>query len=837
MNKEIIIPAGEAERFLSSLKETLRDHGSLHGSLVRFEGLPIEEWAGPGYATAALFDPYVLTAKLKKSTIHLEWPEADAMPEGLAWKERRASQKEKISFRIHAGRTPSFFLPTLWGGVPFHRIEHSDAWRQLATVAELPGVVVREGTAVFTFNPLRVIHRYLNMADPTTTRDLTDLIVKSILAASGIESDLDDEDLRRDFHALGVNSLLLGQMHVAAGRAWSVKSIEGDLREAAACYVRGDRDGARRMLSVIFRRFEAQRKELAPAPVYIMVMPHGGILYENEGYAEYDSPEMAARVLNLLLDWAERYGAKFAPDIGAGTLEAFARIHPRTMQRMRQAWENGDIEFVNGTYGQPYMQMFPLWDQDRQFATGLKVFLELFGRRPSVFASQEIALHPALPSLLARHGFSHAIHRSQNMGLAPLDSSALIDWLAPDGSSIRALPAHPLRSECRGGEIWRHFPILLTSDRNRGLPFIAFTDLMDQTFIDIYAEETARAGRYAAVWGEFVTPTEFFEKTGGIAATETSYALDQYHYALDLAGNTIHGHQTGGYSSEHAFLLSEGARLRKLEAEGTPDEPALKRLMNQEAHDSYIIPYFAPGYFMEGLLTDYNGPRYRCLNDKPRGAERFIRDAAGYPARFGDSAPGDPEPCTIRGETLAASGHALGFHPRNGSLVSLDGMPVSLGLLKFDGGAFQVGSHAMEDGRWRLTGLLPGFGEVCIGYFVHGNRLYGEVSVKDPAFAWSSAEVCWGRCVVLEHAKPPLARVVRTVSGVSEPTTLEKFHSLDVLEIRNNDAALRLGHGGNIFFRQSPEAVQNRLWCYDEFCDRFWWSLSLDAQPVETRSR
>lgn len=835
MNKEII-PAGEAELFLISLKAALADHGSLHGSLVKFEGLPIEEWAGPGYAMAALFDPHVLTADLKKSTIHLEWPDAAAAPEGLSWKGRRTSQKEKISFRIHAGRTPSFFLPTLWGGVPYHEVGHDGGWRELATVAELPGVLVREGTAVFTFNPLRVIHRYLNMADPATTRDLTDLIVKSVLAASGIESDLDDADLRRDFHALGVHSLLLGQMHVAAGREWSVKSIESELRAAAGCYVGGNREAARRMLAGIFKSFEDQRKRLVPAPVYIMVMPHGGILYEKEGYAEYDSPEMAARALNLFLDWSERYGWKFAPDIGAGTLEEFAKIHPRTTQRMRQAWENGDIEFVNGTYGQPYLQMFPLWDQDRQFETGLKVFLELFGRRPTVFASQEIALHPALPGLLAKHGFRHAIHRAQNMGLAPLDPSALINWLAPDGSSIRALPAHPLRSECRGSEIWRHFPILLTSARNRGLPFIAFTNLMDQTFIDIYAEETARARQYAEVWGEFVTPTEFFEKTGGIAATETSYTLDQYHYALDLAGNAFHGHQTGGYSSEHAFLFSESARLRKRETEGTLDQPTLKRLMNQEAHDSYIIPYFATGYFMEGLLTDYNGPRYRCLNDKPRGAEHFIRDAAGYPTRFSDFAPADPEPCTISGETLTASGHALCFHPQNGSLVSVDGMPVSLGLLKFDGEAFQAGCQATENGRWRLSGLLPGFGEARIEYFVHGHHLYGEVSVKDPNFAWTSAEVCWGRCVVLEHAKPPLARVLRTVSGVSEPTTLEKFHSLDVLEIRNKETALRLGHGGNIFFRQSPEAIQNRLWCYDEFCDRFWWSLSLDTQAVELRS-
>ena len=71
--------------------------------------------------------------------------------------------------------------------------------------------------------------------------------------------------------------------------------------------------------------------------------------------------------------------------------------------------------------------------------------------------------------------------------------------------------------------------------------------------------------------------------------------------------------------------------------------------------------------------------------------------------------------------------------------------------------------------------------------------------------------------------------VVRTVSGVTQPTVIERFRSLDVLEIREGSSVVQLKHGGNIFFRQTPSAVQNRLWCYDEFCDRFYWAASMKA--------
>ena len=866
--KEERLPKPELDLYLKTLGDSLAEHTRLHPQIQLF-GLPVEEWAGPGYAIGALFDPYVLTAPLKPSTVYLEWPDNELSPSmtetcssswrnserismqesdaqaalskhgscsatgesfsGIKWIEKRVSQKEKITFRVNARRSPELLLPMLWGGVEYQRFEATSDWQIQATVAECPALATRDGAALFAFNPLKVIHRYLNMADPSTTRDLTDLLVKAVLGASGIDRELDDDDLRRDFHALGVSSLLLGQMHKAVGQSWSVEDFAADLRTAAVAYVEGDHDRAREILGGLFARFADSRKRLVPVPVYIMAMPHGGILFENEGYAEYDSPELAARALNLLLDWQERFGFHFAPDIGAGTLEEFAKSYPKTIHRFRAAWEKGAVEFVNGSYAQPYSQLWDLWDQEKQFEIGLKTFDELLGRHPKVYASQEISLHPAMPDLLRKFGFDYAIHRSQNLGLAPIDTAALIEWQSPAGAGVRTLPAHPLRSERRGGEIWRHFPVLLTTDRNKGLPFIALTSLMDQTFVDIYNEEILRANHYACVWGEFVTPSEFFEKTKAITAEPRCYTLDQYYYELDLSGNSIHGHQTGGYSSEQAFMFKESLRLRELDKKGAVVESDLKRLLNQEAHDCYIIPYFATGYFMEGGMTDYNGPRYRSSNDQPRGLNRYIRDTAGYPKTFSDHAPVRPEPCLIQGGMLSSSGKKVEVDLKTGAVVSLAGRKVSLGALKYNGAPFEVQDVRGSDDRLCLSGNLPGFGAVVVEYFLNAGWLYGEVSCPVMDHRWEDTKITWMDAVYLEHSKSAQAGVVRTVSAISQPTGLERFHSLDVLKIREAGSVVQLKHGGNIFFRQTPAAVQNRLWCYDEFCDRFYWAVEIKA--------
>jgi glycosyl hydrolase 38 domain protein len=802
-NAEPRIPGNELEQYLNTLPDALTQAMRLTGKQVTFHGLPIEEWAGPAYAAAALFDPFILTAELPELQIRLDAAEG----------ELRSSRKEAIRFRTRAGREACYRLPMLWGGVPFRILSADGGRREIATVGEFPGCLVRPGEALFAFHPLRVLHRYLNMAQPETTWDFTDLLVRAILAAGGCDSSLDDNMLRRDFHALGINCVLMIQLGICAANRFHASPLPPLLAEAARAYRANDSGTVRRVLRECFRHLAAERRRIVGREVYFMNLPHGGIQLEHEGYAEYDSPEESARVLNLYLDWQEKYNYRFALDVGVGTLQNFARTNPRTFQRIRRAVRAGTVEPVNGSYSQPYGHLFPEWDNRRQFERGQEILEQLFGKRAVTFASQEIALHPKLPDILADNGFRYALHRSQNLGLAPIDSDALVDWVGPDGKSVRTLPSHPLRTERRGAEIYRHLGVLLASERNGSLPFIAFTNFIDQSFVDLYMEEVVRSNEYAEVWGKFVTPSEFFAATAELPALPKRYRLDEYRYALGFSGGGIHGHQTGGLSTKHVFLGQEARNLQK--GGCVPSE--LDVFLTRQAHDCYLVPYFAAGSFMEGGLTDYNGPRYRFENDRPRGIGRFLCDAVGYPDTCADVPEAVPERAEWDGAMLRSGGHAVPIDPVTGVVKG------QYGRLHANGLPFTALRSEFADNRLLLAGTLPSFGAVRLIYFISGGILYGVAERLDSLRQWDMNAIEWADAVCLRHSREPGQAILRTVCSVTEPTELEYFHSLAELTVGD----VRFVHGGNIFFRQSENYVENRLWCYGEFSRSFYWGMSL----------
>ncbi len=798
------IPPDELNQYLTTLPVALRQAIALSGKNVTFENLPIEEWAGPAYAVAALFDPYVLAAGLPPVKVVLETDQG----------EKRASRKECIRFRSRGGRNAVYRLPMIWGGVDFHLLPASAEWRQIALVGEFAGCLVRPGEAVFAFHPLRVIHRYLNMAEPGATWDFTDLLIHAVLAAGGCDRELDDDDLRRDFHAFGINLVLLLQFGLCVQKEIDTANLPSLLMTAAAHYRAGDKTMARQSLGEAFACLTAEVRRLEKRPVYFMNLPHGGIQFANEGFAEFDSPEEAARVLNLYLDWLDKYDYHFAPDIGAGTLAEFAKTNPLTIARLRQKVADQTVEMVNGSYSQPYGHLFGEWDNRKQFERGQEVLTKLFGRPAETYASQEISLHPKLPDILADNGFRYALHRSQNLGLGPVDPTPLISWTGPDGKSVRALPSHPLRSDRRGGEIYRHLGVLLASQRNGDLPFIAFTNFIDQSFIDIYHEEVVRGNAYAQVWGKFVTPAEFFAATAALDAPAKRYRLDDYHYALGFGkGGGFHGHQTGGLSTKHVFLAAEARQLQQQNATGE----ALDAFLNREAHDCYIVPYFATGSFMEGGLTDYTGPRYLFANDGPRGIDRFVCDAAGYPRQCADAPRASPQAAAWDGNVLHSGGRTVVIDPVTGAVNQRFGR-----LLTNDAG-FAAEQAEFTGDQLILTGNIASFGRVRLSYFIADGVLYAVIARLDDQRKWDMSFVEWSDAVYLRHVKTPEEPVIRTVCSVSQPTELELFHSLDTLTIGQH----WLYHGGNIFFRQSGDHLDNRLWCYGEFCRSFWWGLKL----------
>ena len=482
---------------------------------------------------------------------------------------------------------------------------------------------------------------------------------------------------------------------------------------------------------------------------------------------------------------------------------------------------------MNGTYSQPYLQLWDIWDQEKQFETGLKTFEELFGRRPTVYAAQEIALHPGLPKILKKFGYKHAIHRSQNLGTTPVDSQVLIDWQGDDNSVISTLPAHGSRSEKTADGTYESLPKLIWKTMEEGLPLAAFTNLIDQTFIGTYKEEVVRTSKYCKVWGEFVMPTQFFERTSDLLREKVYYPLNAYEYDIVLPPGNYHRYEMGGQSTRLEYLYQQSRKLKNNESKGMLKSEDLLLLLNAQAHDTFLCSYFKTGAFLERYLTDYCGPRYMVETDASRGAKHYAKDVVKIPAVIRGIPPVRFDTANIKDNTMRINNIKVSIDTETGYISCINGFSISLGKMCFNGKHLKQTKICAGTDRLLVTGRLEGFGNISLIYGLSSGNIFCEVQAEIDGWQPDCNTPYWDDCVYLAHEKPAGSIVIRHCSGIAEKTDLPDFFSTKFVSIKGREIHFKLVHGGNIFFRQSDNMLQNRLWSYGDTAKSFWWGVKI----------
>jgi|GEM_PF-2308250 len=784
-----------------------------------------------GYAIAAAWDPRILALEDDAVQVTLRL-KADALaaapPQGIAVSGPFASSKERIVIPTTTG-TRTLHLPR---DTRLACLASAD-WTPAGTLGQHPAALVGDNEAVFAFDPTDLIGRYLNMMDTTVTSDVLDWMVRCILIAAGRRPARPPASWR-DFHALGIAAWTVGRLASELGQPFDLSPI----RRPAVAAARGKGE-----LAAAFDALATARKQVLDLPIYFVDILHGGILIGREGFAEYDWPQAAADLLDFYEGWSRDLGYRYSHDVAAGTLLNLAPMFPETVARLRAAWDEGRTEFANGTWSQPYL---PLWSREecrQQFVHGLAAFEQLFGRRPTTYAAQEFALHPALPDMLRAFGYTQAIHRVQNMGTAPDDDRPLIDWEGVGGAVIPTLPSHSAKSEKFGSGIYANWPRLVAETHRRGLPFVALVNLIDQTFIGAYKEECVRACRFGDALGRFATCSDFFAATADVPRVRHRYAWDDYVFDLEMPTNNYHRYESGGFSSTieywrgvvanmmartpqgcHPQAKLEGvftgpARTLNLSVEGgTPQagEPTADewlRVLDGEAHDTYVLPNFKTGAFLDLYLTDYPGPRYRVTVDERRGVTRFIRDAVGFPREFHATPP-----MPVEGDAPVEVDPATGGVWLEGRLF---------GVLCSTRGASHVVS--IEPGAvTRIVVAIEAVGEFVVRLWAREGAACGLVE-RPAEIPWFRHDIpYWQDCVYLRHAPAEGdAPIVRYYWGIGETTRHAEFYSRDRVTI----GRVELLHGGNGFYRIAGGEVHNRLWSHNETARSFWWGARVDASP------
>ncbi len=289
-------------------------------------------------------------------------------------------------------------------------------------------------------------------------------------------------------------------------------------------------------------------------------------------------------------------------EIEPETWDSVARHTPADYERFRKIAASPRIEFTNPAYAQPYCYNISGESIIRQFQYGISKINDHF---PEVefmtYAVEEPCFTSSLPQILKQLGYKYATLKCPNTcwgGYAAAYGGELVNWIAPDGSSLLTSP----RYECEElypksvwqTTAWGNEEEYLTACREAGIEHPIGMTLQDAGW-----RGGPWIGREGRTRGNscYVTWREYFET---IANNSTN---DDYHFSQeDVRPGLMWGSQVLQRiaqlvrQGENEILQSEQiASMAYLEKGVQPNQQLLdegwRTLMLSEHHDSWIVPY------------------------------------------------------------------------------------------------------------------------------------------------------------------------------------------------------------------------------------------------------
>jgi alpha-mannosidase len=144
-------------------------------------------------------------------------------------------------------------------------------------------------------------------------------------------------------------------------------------------------------------------------------------------------------------------------------LELLAQDAPDVLEKMRDDTKVGKVQFYNGTYAQPHLQILSSESNLRQFEFGQRVYRELDLGSVTVYAHQEASVHDQTPQLLRAFGISYAVVPGFMTTIVWLDKGEMLlhgvrgprflkdrqfaSWVGLDGSGIPLYLHQPIPRE------------------------------------------------------------------------------------------------------------------------------------------------------------------------------------------------------------------------------------------------------------------------------------------------------------------------------------------------------------------------------------------------------
>ena len=222
--------------------------------------------------------------------------------------------------------------------------------------------------------------------------------------------------------------------------------------------------------------------------------------------------------------------------ISAEVLQDMAHREPATLAALKEALANNSVSIVGGEFAEVPLPLLPPDAIEFHLQRGLEVYKHLLDRRPVIFGRRRFGLTPALPQILAKTGFTAAVHFTLDDGQFPTGNQSCIQWEGLDGTSLDALAKIPLDAN-RADSFFRLPEKLGSGMEMDHPPTLVFAHWPGR--VCPWYDDLARISSYSQVLGAFCTLDDYFQQAG-LSGQKVKYNADQYrspYLAQDVAAN------------------------------------------------------------------------------------------------------------------------------------------------------------------------------------------------------------------------------------------------------------------------------------------------------------
>lgn len=549
----------------------------------------------------------------------------------------RLSEKERLSTPIG-----EFFYPFR---LHYDRYAKGDgSWRLGGRPA-----VIRNGDSASLCFELFAMFGWFRSEMPeqcfTACADVVAVLLKELGLPGGRKEPSGwQSDLRIDFHAYGLNRLLIQWLLDMEGVP-RTRVIEADTcySEALAAWRGGERHKVANLLQKAFEKLAEIRVSISPTDFLFLEYPHLGILFEDKGFFELEWPEESKNMFLSYFDQIERHAYKISLEAGASCWRNLADRYPNLGAKLKTLWETGAVELTNGTFSLPYALMSPLSLQYWQFRKGRETFEKTFGRVPRTYQCQENSLTPQMPELLRHFGYDKAFHVTQNHGEAPAEKADFIKWTSPSGHSLPALTVQNPILARKGANYYLDLP-LVRCEYGRRPGTLNYINLQDLGYVPFRCQ-MIRAHKYAPVWGRYALADEAFQNIPAENVERKSYTADAYRFSEKF----FYPNETNVNSLSHYERIYELVGLRRqillaslsagrLSELRPPLDEVIEELCLLEAHDCCYVQGQRRGEFHSG--NTFDTPPYSRETLTQKLAEIIVDVSARLAESAAAAAPG-----------------------------------------------------------------------------------------------------------------------------------------------------------------------------------------------------